>query len=183
MEDKGKEIKGNSIRLVETSCSDIAYLRLVRGLYESAFPEKERRDWSRFEELVRTNGDFSVFSILGADGGWIGFVTVWRFGSTGYVEHFAIDPEKRSGGAGSIVLSLLQDPLILEVEIPEGEMERRRVGFYERNGFVAHPGYAYAQPPYREGGEWFPLMLMTRGEVDIDSVVFRIHEDVYNVKS
>ena len=29
-----------------------------------------------------------------------------------------------------------QKPICLEVELPEDELTRRRIGFYERNGFV-----------------------------------------------
>lgn len=36
-------------------------------------------------------------------------------------------------------------PVLLEVEPPLGEMEQRRIGFYERLGFHLNP-YAYVQP-------------------------------------
>ncbi len=36
-------------------------------------------------------------------------------------------------------------PVILEVELPTGELEARRIAFYERNGFVMNP-FEYMQP-------------------------------------
>ena len=52
--------------------------------------------------------------------------------------------------------------LLLEVELPEEELSRRRIGFYERCGFTLHP-YEYLQPPYHAEGEPFPLRIMTSG--------------------
>lgn len=69
-----------------------------------------------------------------------GFLAVWEFESFIYIEHFAVDPALRNSGTGSAMLQELvkqyQKPICLEVELPEDELTRRRIGFYERNGFV-----------------------------------------------
>ena len=83
-----------------------------------------------------------------------GFLAVWEFESFIYIEHFAVDPALRNSGTGSAMLQELvkqyQKPICLEVELPEDELTRRRIGFYERNGFVFNE-YPYIQPPISKG--------------------------------
>ena len=51
-------------------------------------------------------------------------------------------------------------PFFIEVEPPEDELTRRRIGFYERNGFVLND-YDYVQPSLGEGKDPVPLRIMT----------------------
>lgn len=96
-----------------------------------------------------------------------GFLAVWEFESFIYIEHFAVDPALRNSGTGSAMLQELvkqyQKPICLEVELPEDELTRRRIGFYERNGFVFNE-YPYIQPPISKGKSPVPLRIMTYGE-------------------
>lgn len=93
-----------------------------------------------------------------------GFLAVWEFESFIYIEHFAVDPSLRNSGTGSAMLQELvkqyQKPICLEVELPEDELTRRRIGFYERNGFVFNE-YPYIQPPISKGKSPVPLRIMT----------------------
>ena len=95
-----------------------------------------------------------------------GFLAVWEFESFIYIEHFAVDPALRNSGTGSAMLKELvkqyQKPICLEVELPEDELTRRRIGFYERNGFVFNE-YPYIQPPISKGKSPVPLRIMTYG--------------------
>ena len=98
-----------------------------------------------------------------------GFLAVWEFESFIYIEHFAVDPALRNSGTGSALLQELvkqyQKPICLEVELPEDELTRRRIGFYERNGFVFNE-YPYIQPPISKGKSPVPLRIMTyRSEI------------------
>ena len=96
-----------------------------------------------------------------------GFLAVWEFESFIYIEHFAVDPALRNSGTGSAMLKELvkqyQKPICLEVELPEDELTRRRIGFYKRNGFVFNE-YPYIQPPISKGKSPVPLRIMTYGE-------------------
>ena len=93
-----------------------------------------------------------------------GFLAVWEVESFIYIEHFAVDPALRNSGTGSAMLQELvkqyQKPICLEVELPEDELTRRRIGFYERNGFVFNE-YPYIQPPISKGKSPVPLRIMT----------------------
>ena len=95
-----------------------------------------------------------------------GFLAVWEFESFIYIEHFAVDPALRNSGTGSAMLQELvkqyQKPICLEVELPEDELTRRRIGFYERNGFGFNE-YPYIQPPISKGKSPVPLRIMTYG--------------------
>ena len=98
-----------------------------------------------------------------------GFLAVWEFESFIYIEHFAVDPALRNSGTGSAMLQELvkqyQKPICLEVELPKDELTRRRIGFYERNGFVFNE-YPYIQPPISKGKSPVPLRIMTyRSEI------------------
>lgn len=70
----------------------------------------------------------------------VGFITYWDFNDFYYVEHFAIDPTLRNGGYGKKTLDYLckelDRPIVLEVEMPVEEMAKRRINFYQRQGFV-----------------------------------------------
>ncbi len=77
------------------------------------------------------------------------FLAVWEFDTFLFVEHFAVRKSCRNGGLGAVLLTQLtaqcRRPVILEVELPTGELEARRIAFYERNGFVMNP-FEYMQP-------------------------------------
>ena len=94
-------------------------------------------------------------------------LAVWEFESFTYIEHFAVDPALRNSGTGSAMLQELvrkyQKQICLEVELPEDELTRRRIGFYERNGFVFNE-YPYIQPPISKGKSPVPLWVMTYGK-------------------
>ena len=71
---------------------------------------------------------------------YVGFITGWLFDGYTYVEHFAIDPAASNGGIGAEAMKqflvFCGTPVVLEVEMPTDEMSKRRIGFYERLGFI-----------------------------------------------
>ncbi len=114
-------------------------LDLVEKTYTSSFPEEERRDFSLVRKLLEEDSRFEMYALL-RDGIYVGFITGWQFEGFVYAEHFAIDESARNGGIGAKAmtsfLALHEDPVVLEVEMPTEEMSKRRIGFYERLGFV-----------------------------------------------
>ena len=115
------------------------FLDLVEKTYTSSFPEEERRDFSLVRKLLEEDSRFEMYALL-RDGIYVGFITGWQFEGFVYAEHFAIDESARNGGIGAKAmtsfLALHEDPVVLEVEMPTEEMSKRRIGFYERLGFV-----------------------------------------------
>lgn len=158
----------------------------VEDLFVTAFPENERRPLEKQRTHIDSHPRFSCL-LVSEDERPVGFITVWDFGSFRYGEHFAIDPTLRNGGFGArtvqALLSQNDRPFVLEVELPDTELSRRRIGFYERQGFRVWTK-DYVQPPYREGDEPLPMYLMIAsdgksGALDTDEVVRTIHREVY----
>lgn len=174
------------IRLVDVKFSARLPQRLCEIYFES-FPVEERRDWadllSRIDDV---DSPLNISVIEMGDGVAVGFITWWSFEEFVYVEHFAVDASMRGGGVGSDAIrkfvEQIDKPVVLEVE-PAGsnDMADRRIGFYERCGFVAHPDFEYIQPPYAPHLPEVPLMLMSTAEVALPSVAASLHRYVYGV--
>ncbi len=168
--------------------TDHPHYPFVERLFLDAFPESERRPVDAQRRNVDENESFHCYLFGEHDGLPAGFITVWRLDGFCYVEHFAVDPALRNGGYGSRVMQrLLQElplPVVLEAEVPTDDLSRRRVGFYERQGFRVWDK-DYVQPPYRPGGDSLPLYLMVANESDtmpsLDAVRRAIYREVYEV--
>ena len=137
------------------------YFDACWSLYNSAFPIEERRDLDYHLEAM-TRSAFK-FNALLDNGVLVGFFSFWDIDNFFYLEHLAIEENFRNGGYGKKVLALLQSltkkTIILEVEHPSDDIKKRRIGFYERNGFLLND-YVYNQPPY-SGEQYVSLLLMT----------------------
>lgn len=173
-------------RQVKDFCDPL--LDKVEKTYTDSFPEAERRAFSLVKDLVKNEPRFVVFALF-RDDVYAGFITAWQFNAFTYVEHFAIDESARNGGIGAEAmrqfLTNCDAPVVLEVEIPADEMSKRRIGFYERLGYVLD-NHIYYQPPYREGEEFLEMRLMTYGNIDLqqlfEEVKGCIHRNVYGIK-
>lgn len=104
------------------------------------------------------------FEVITGDDGFIGFILWWGFEDVRYIEHLATSARLRGKGYGRrIVEKFIAGstlPVLLEVERPVTEINKRRIDFYRRLGFVLNL-HDYLQPPYKKGGDPVPLMLMT----------------------
>lgn len=173
---------------------------LIEQTYTASFPEAERRPFPLVRRLACENPAFTVYALLkesptlshptevfkegeAKEGQvYVGFITAWTFEDFTYIEHFAIDESARNGGIGGRALkqflAACQAPIVLEVETPTDELSQRRIGFYERQGFLldTHP---YHQPPYREGGETLEMRLMTHGTIHLDTTFEHVKETLY----
>lgn len=154
------------IRLIPIKTRDADYAR-AEQLFERAFPPEERRTLGHQRRVTDENAHFTTFALYSEDR-FAGLLTCWQGPGFVYVEHFATAPEVRGQGIGSQVLhqlsALYTDPVVLEVELPRDDFSRRRIGFYERNGFRLWSASSYVQPPYQAGCAPLPLHLMVRGE-------------------
>lgn len=161
----------------------------AQKLYIESFPREERRDTDEWARFTFAEPAFSNREILLCDE-FAGFIGWWQLSGIAYIEHFAVRPELRGKRVGGRALDLVcrqqgTQPIVLEVEPPEtGDMEARRVVFYERHGFRICRR-RYMQPPYRKGEEGVELRLMFRGISDpdalFDSAMHEIHEKVYGI--
>ena len=109
----------------------------VEALLEEAFPAEERRDMEEVRQLL---GKTSLELLtLEEEDRVQGLLMLWNLEGLMFLENFAVDAGLRGRGIGARMLEYVWEhwkkPMLLEVEPPEGDMQRRRIGFYERNGF------------------------------------------------
>ena len=156
---------------------------LVFSKMTAAFPFEERRDISDQKECL--NNEYFKFSEIFDDETDVGFIALWDFPEFVFIEHLAIDEEKRAGGYGSKTIELVKEtykkPIILEAEAPETDQQIKRIRFYERAGFKVN-FYAYEQPSYH-GGEGVPLKILSYPDIlnqeEFDLFIKRTRENGY----
>ena len=163
---------------IETSEFDSIYAHL-----EKNFIQDERRDLAEAKALLE-NPDFTVYHTVDGEKN-VGFVTVWSFDGFDFIEHFVTYEAYRNQGYGTKVIELLKSggkALVLEVELPNDDIQKRRIAFYERCGFVIIPR-PYVQPPYRQGKSGVPMVLLSCpcAIEDFENTVKQIYQKVYNV--
>ena len=148
---------------------------------EKNFILAERRDFAPAYELLQQE-EFTIYHLLD-EGEKVGFISLWQLKGFTYVEHFVVYESHRNRGYGAKALTAVkeQNPcVVLEAELPEDEMTKRRIGFYQRNGFVRNEK-PYMQPAYRLGGEEVPMTIMSypTGLDNFENIVGEIYQKVY----
>ena len=152
------------------------------SLLEASFPPDEYRAREDQRRLL-DDPAYHPYVLADSHDAPRGLVTVWDFDSFAYIEHLAVAPELRCGGRGATLLQAAFDlhpkRFCLEVELPETELARRRIGFYERNGLYLNAEYAYMQPSLGAGRRSIPLLLMTSGGVASPETLDHIRDTLY----
>ena len=154
---------------------------LVFDEIEKNFIIDERRDRKDAFRLFESE-KYDILLIISEET-VIGFFTVWKILDFCFIEHFVVIEKYRSRGYGAEALGLLYklfSKIVLEAEPCIGEIQRRRLGFYKRCGFIENEG-EYLQPSYRFGGNEVPLVIMSYPEKlsDFERDVFAIKATVY----
>ena len=144
-------------------------------IYRTSFPLHEQRRIQDFPLAFEDPG-FYYEAFLDEAGRVAAILVTWRREEFVYLEYFAVSASLRGQGAGQRILEELRDTfphkVILEIDPPEDEISRRRLGFYQRHGFVPNPQFDYIHPPYTAEGESYPLLLMTHGKT-LDADVYQ----------
>lgn len=163
-------------------------IKMSVTLYESAFPQEERRPTAEWLNYIREKDAFTLHVIKESHTNqFLGFITTWDFSDFVYVEHFAIIPPLWGFGFGSMAFKeILQKagnkPLVLEVEPPTDFQAYRRIQFYERLGMHLMP-FPYQQPSYASELPPIPLQLMCNQDLQDEAtwshMIHTIHQQVY----
>ena len=118
--------------------------RVLKSLYETAFPKDEQIPW---DDLMRLIGEMHLDFTAYYDGEkFIGFTIVYPRKSFNWYWYFAVREELRGMGLGQQILTQLIEkykgqPCVLDMEspyqepCPNPEQRKRRHEFYLRNGF------------------------------------------------
>ncbi|AMB99507.1 hypothetical protein AWM75_05630 [Aerococcus urinaehominis] len=131
------------IKIQEASqATDINYLE---DLYYASFPPVEQIVFDKLLDLSNQNKLDLLY--LEQDGEYAGLAFCSAQDDYVLLNYFAVDAKQRGGGLGSHALAALKTYypdkiMFLESEFPHShaanhQMRRRRLGFYERNGFSA----------------------------------------------
>ena len=153
----------------------------------AAFPYEERRDYFDQKDCLK-NKNFRFFEIYDGETA-VGFTALWIFPEFVFIEHIAIDEEKRGGGYGSKTIEAIKEkyhkPIILEAEAPVSDMQKKRISFYKRLGFKVN-AFDYTQPSYH-GGEGVPLLILsypnTLSNDEFDSFLKETRREVYKIRN
>ncbi|MBQ4340196.1 MAG: GNAT family N-acetyltransferase [Firmicutes bacterium] len=152
----------------------------VYAIMEKSFPKDERRSYEAQEALFEKK-EYCIYGEKTGDK-ISGFIAVWEFEEFSYIEHFAVDEVHRNSGRGKAMLSELLEisgkPVVLEVEPPENKDAKRRIGFYERNGFFLNE-YHYVQLPLEEGREEVELKIMSYPEAVSEEGFYKVKDTIY----
>jgi ribosomal protein S18 acetylase RimI-like enzyme len=123
------------------------YFQKAWNLYEDAFPIEERRSLEKQRAVMKKA--IYHFDTLIEKELMIGFLLWWDLKSYRYIDHFATSTQQRNKGFGKLILETFRDlndkPILLEVELPNSDINERRIKFYERAGFKLNEHY-YAVP-------------------------------------
>lgn len=151
-------------------------------LLETAFPVTELRTKENQRALLQR----PCYRLYGVNMQQVytAVIAVWEIEDFLYIEHFAVGEKWRNHGFGGKLLDAFlteyHRPAVLEVEVPEDALTRRRIAFYQRHGFC-YNAYPYLQPPMRKGQGMLPLRLMTRpGTID-EATYERYREQIYKI--
>lgn len=131
-------------------------------LMKDSFPSDEYRPYQTQRALL-SHPHYQIY-VYKKDQELAAFFAAWEGPDFIFLEHFAVKASLRDGGLGSKLLQAFlkqqAKPIVLEIEPPEGEIEKRRVSFYERNGFrLSQRGYV--QPALAKGKNPVSLVLMS----------------------
>lgn len=141
-----------------------AEFEAVFEIMDSSFPDTEMRPYEKARDLFFNNKYYAVHGLKNESGKVIAFINVWDLGDFIFFENFAVDPSSRNHGVGGTlleqVLALYNKDAVLEVEPPKDELTKRRVGFYQRHGFIYNE-FPYLMPPLRERDDFLPLQIMS----------------------
>lgn len=157
------------------------------NLYCKAFPDNERRSWDSLDFEMMYQKAFSLNALL-YDGIFVGIFHYWNFADFNYIEHFAITPQLRGKNLGKEALELFKKnnplPILFEVELPTTPESKNRIDFYEHHGFTSLP-HNYTQPPYEEGNDAVPMLLMSNepefANAQFEMIKQVLYEKVYHV--
>ncbi len=150
-------------------------------ILQASFPPEEYRPYAAQRALLERS-DYRLLLHREEDGRPVALCAVYDIDGWCFLEHLAVTPAARCQGLGARSLHELSRhsaPICLEVELPTHELARRRIGFYQRCGFVYNE-YPYVQPPMAEGLPPVPLRIMTYGRAITKTEFIALRDLLYH---
>lgn len=170
------------------SIKNIDNLDFAKKVYNSSFPENERRDFSLIPKLITQEQGAFDFMIIEDNPKPIGILGIWKFEDFIFIEHFAVEKSQRNKSYGknimNYIINLYSKPIVLEVEPPTDKDSIRRIEFYSTLGFSI-ADIDYLQPPYAKNNPMLEMKLLIYNrlnsqELNLKEVINTIYSRVYN---
>lgn len=184
---KARQINSEFYEIIEKG--EIMYkkcdLEQVFDIMQGAFSKNEFRPYSEQENLL-ANNKYKIITNINVNGKISGFLSFWDLKGVRFIEHIAVKNDMRGMGIGSKLVNkyLFKNPgcTVLEVEVPDNEIKKRRIRFYERLGFHLNL-YFYSQPSFIAGQPDIPMYIMSHpGKLNFKDFVHirdKIYRNVY----
>lgn len=154
----------------------------VYHLMEQAFPNTERRLKKDQQQLFQKK-EYRLAVCREEQANVCAFMSYWEFETFCFAEHFAVSEHLRGQKIGEKLfrqfLKEHQNSVILEVEPPNTEIARRRIGFYQRMGCILNE-FPYLQPPLQSGCPAIPLMIMSYPKAIEETSFFSYRDKLYH---
>ena len=151
-------------------------------LYDSAFPDFERRTHAALSETLKQKR-FTQEIYVG-NSKLLAFLSHWRFERFIFVEYIAVDPSLRGSGIGTKILGGFLSDLdgrycVLEIEPPTDEISIKRLNFYKRFGFKQTPYTSVQTYSKNDSGHKldilsYPHLLSDSDYADVEDAVRRV---------
>ncbi len=152
------------MEFIKIERTDSPLFPALRDIYEASFPLSEQRSL-RLQELALKDPGYELLAVV-EEGRVLGLIGSWNLSEFVYLEHLAFSPECRGKGLGSRALSSYIAgktlPVILEIDPLIDDISRRRLGFYQRLGFVLTP-HIHIQPPFHSRFAPLSLLILSQG--------------------
>ncbi len=151
------------------------------NLYRNAFPFAERRSRDGLIQILETEDRFCAYALI-QNHNFAGLFHFWTFETFYYIEHLAVVPHLRNQKIGTQAMKFfmeqIQLPVVLEVELPTSQKKRKRIEFYQHQGFEPLAQF-YEQPPYENQKKFTPLKLMSSNPEFTDTHFEFIRDTLY----
>jgi len=115
-----------------------SFAKQIQIIYENSFPRDERLP---FAHLFQPKFDESTLTAYIENEKVVGFTFVLHYKDCEYLYFFAVDETLRGKGYGSKIIKNFANQydgknIYFCVEEPKEEIQKRRIEFYKRNGFL-----------------------------------------------
>ncbi len=142
---------------------DHHYISNVETIYQASFPIEEKVLFDKIiTRKLSSQCKYHLFAITDYQD-VIGMISIVCFDTFVFIFYLAIREDKQGLGLGEKTLAFIKKyynkPIVLEVEKGITLNQKRRIAFYERNGFCQLP-YYYEQPALHAETESIEMILM-----------------------
>lgn len=180
-----RELNMNEIQLIRITKPYGETWGKAMEIYDTSFPPEEKRPHKQHIQLMKKNNLYHFYTAM-EEQTVIGIIILWKLQKFIFLDYLATLPNVRNKGYGKRIVEqlkkLVDNTIILEVELPDNDLTKRRIDFYTRLGFNLLD-FPYYMPQYNNPKEKFAMLLMSSETIDqsvCKDIMHEIHTNAYN---